>query len=135
MEHLVKTEPVTVAIADVNPAVVDAVRSLIDADERVSLVGAAGDAEGLARLLDDGGPAVLIVDPAIYGRGASERLRQTAEKHPGMGIVVVDLLDVDGHHPTRGAADGMVVLSKLATPGAWIDAVLAVTNRGDDEDR
>lgn len=124
------TEPVTVAVADVNPAVVEAIRSLLAADERVCLVGSAGDAEALDRLLGDRRPAVLIVDLSIFGRGAVDHLWAAAAEHPGMGIVLVDLLDVDGRYPARGSGGGVVVLSKLAPPGDWIEAVLAVAGCG-----
>jgi hypothetical protein len=51
-----------------------------------------------------------------------------------MGIVLVDLLDADGRFPPRGAVDRTVVLSKLAAPGAWIDAILAVVDRSERPD-
>lgn len=114
----------SVLIADPSPAMIGAVRALVDRDERLRFVGSARDAETLAALLQEMLPEVVVLDPSIFGRGAAECLARIAADHPATGIVLTDLLDADLRLAAPGLGTRPVVLSKLAGPEGWIEAIL-----------
>jgi DNA-binding NarL/FixJ family response regulator len=128
---------VRLAVVDDSFLVREAVTGLLDADDRVRVVGAASDFDSAIRLVDEQCPQVVVTDVRMPPSGTDEgiqlacRLQRT---HPPIGVVVLSQY-VNPEYAMRlleGGAGGRAYLLKdrITEADQLMDAVLAVAVGG-----
>lgn len=130
------TEPVRVLLVDDHPVFREGFAALLGSMEGVSVVGTAGDgAQALeaveALLADDGaGCDVVVMDvqmPVLDGVQATRRL---AERHPGLGVVVLTMSEEDATVLDAIRAGARGYLLKGAEPDEVLRAIGTVAGGG-----
>jgi DNA-binding NarL/FixJ family response regulator len=89
-------DKIRVLIADDHTLVRQGLSALFTAVPDIEVVAEAADgAEAIARA-EDASPDVILMDLQMPGIHGIEATRRILEKHPGLGIIVVTMLDDDG---------------------------------------
>jgi DNA-binding NarL/FixJ family response regulator len=121
--------PARVLIADDEPLFVDTVRALLSSDDRVEVVGTAGnghDAVDLAVALD---PDVTLMDismPMLDGIEATRRIR---EQLPGACVLVLTGSSISADVDRARQAGVAAFLTKDRIGTQLVDAILEVADR------
>lgn len=119
--------PVTLAIAEKSPLLLDGMRKLFESDPRFNLVGAVGDGERFLSLLDAHAFDVGVIGwdiPHLDGRGVLQALRGRG----GAPRIVVFTGNNDPDVPRQVMTlGGAGFCSKREPPEALIDTVIAVS--------
>ncbi|MBF8190935.1 response regulator transcription factor [Nonomuraea sp. K274] len=115
---------IRVLIADDHPVVRQGLRTFLDLQDDITVVGEAGDGERAVELVGDLAPDVLLLDlkmPVLDGLGALERLTGSATRV----VVLTSVSDRSDVGPAmRAGAAGF--LYKDVDPPALVQAVRAV---------
>jgi DNA-binding NarL/FixJ family response regulator len=93
----VSVEPrITVLLADDNLLVREGVRTLLDLEDDLEVVGVAVDGEEVLRLADELAPQVLVTDirmPPTFTREGIDAAKLVRARHPGTGVVILSQFD------------------------------------------
>ena len=87
--------PIRVFLADDHELVRYALRSLLDAEADVEIVGEAGDTEGVIAGCVASKPDVLLLDLHMPGDGGVEACRRVRERLPQTAVLVLTSFDED----------------------------------------
>jgi DNA-binding NarL/FixJ family response regulator len=101
----------TVVLADDHQMVRQGLRSLLRSDAAVRLVGEAADGREALRLVEELRPDVLVVDLMLPGLDGFEVTRQSRQRSPATGVVVLSM-HADAAYvleALRAGANGYVV--------------------------
>jgi DNA-binding NarL/FixJ family response regulator len=82
-------QPVRVLLVDDEPMFIEALKALLEADERVNVVAVAGNGADAVELALAEGPDVALVDLALPGIGGLETTRLLLAQTPTMKVVVL----------------------------------------------
>jgi DNA-binding NarL/FixJ family response regulator len=82
---------INVAIADGSSVVRNNMRSLLETESYIGIVGEAADGLEAVRMVERLKPNVLVVDLAIGGMNGIEIIKQVGRRSPGTGVVVFSM--------------------------------------------
>lgn len=118
--------PIRVLVIDDHPLFREGVASLMAHAEDVDLVGEGSSGEKALQLADTLHPDVVLMDLHMPGLGGIEATRTITRRHPGIGVIVLTMLDDDDSvfAALRAGASGYVL--KDAGPDQIVRAVEAV---------
>ncbi|HEY7666755.1 MAG TPA: EAL domain-containing protein [Actinomycetota bacterium] len=87
------TEPITVLIADDEPSLRDALTELFAHEERVVLVGAAGDADEAISMAETRRPDVAILDVSMPAGGGPRAAREIIRLSPATRVIALSAFE------------------------------------------
>lgn len=118
--------PIRVLVIDDHPLFREGVASLMAHAEDVDLVGEGSSGEKALQLADTLHPDVVLMDLHMPGLGGIEATRTITRRHPGIGVIVLTMLDDDDSvfAAIRAGARGYVL--KDAERGSLLRAVRAI---------
>lgn len=87
--------PVRVMIVEDQDIVRRGLATLLELDERVEVVGEAGDGIEALRRVSRLGPDVALVDVRMPGMDGVELTRRLAAEHPGVAVIILTTFDDD----------------------------------------
>jgi EAL domain-containing protein (putative c-di-GMP-specific phosphodiesterase class I)/CheY-like chemotaxis protein len=87
------TEPIRVLIADDEPALRGALADLLEHEDDVVLIGAAGDADEAIALAGDERPDVALVDVSMPAGGGARAAREIARCSPGTRVIALSAFE------------------------------------------
>lgn len=116
----------TIVLADDHPVVRRGLRSLLEGEADLQVIGEAGDGIEAVRLTERLKPDVILVDLMMPGMTGLEVTRQIVSRVPRTQVVVLSMYDSDAYvrEAVRGGASGYVL--KEASPSDLVDAIRAV---------
>ena len=125
-EPALKTDGVTVVIADDQTLFRSGLARLLQEDPRVRVIGEAADGAEAVALAVERQPDVVLMDVRMPGVDGIEATRRIAEAAPGVRVLVLSTLDADNHviQALRAGASGYVL--KDSRPEAIVSSLLAV---------
>jgi DNA-binding NarL/FixJ family response regulator len=82
---------INVAIADGSSVVRNNMRSLLETESYIGIVGEAADGLEAVRMVECLKPNVLVVDLAIGGMNGIEIIKRVCRRSPGTGVVVFSM--------------------------------------------
>jgi len=123
------TKPIRVLIADDHHLFAEALEAILGGDERVAVVGRAGDGREAVELTRELDPDVVLMDlsmPVLDGIGAIRELRGVGEQ---VGILVLSGSNsrVDVDRSREAGASGYVTKDRIASE--LVDAIVEVAAR------
>ncbi|MCI4062067.1 response regulator transcription factor [Micromonospora sp. R77] len=121
-------EPIRVAVVDDHPVFRLGMTALLASTPGLVVVGEAADADGALRVAALHRPDVIIMDLHLGGRSGVEATREIVAGHPGIGVLVVTMLDDDDWVFAALRAGARGYLLKGAAPAEVERAVRAVAN-------
>ena len=92
--------PITVFLADDNLIVREGVKSLLELEEDVDVVGQGADYDELVAGADATHPQVIVTDirmPPNFSREGIEAAKHVRKRHPGTGVVILSQFDDPGY--------------------------------------
>jgi EAL domain-containing protein (putative c-di-GMP-specific phosphodiesterase class I)/CheY-like chemotaxis protein len=89
----VATEPIRVLIADDEPALRGALADLLEHEDDVVLIGAAGDADEAIALAGDERPDVALVDVSMPAGGGARAAREIARCSPDTRVIALSAFE------------------------------------------
>ncbi|MFI7433950.1 response regulator [Micromonospora haikouensis] len=120
---------IRVAVVDDHPVFRLGMTALLASTPGLEVVGEAADADEAVRVADLTSPEVIIMDLHLGGgRSGVEATREIVGRHPGIGVLVVTMLDDDDSVFAALRAGARGYLLKGAAPGEVDRAVRAVAN-------
>jgi DNA-binding NarL/FixJ family response regulator len=82
-------KPIRVLLVDDEPMFLEAVRALLDLDERIDVVGTSDNGESALELADERRPDVALVDLAMPGMNGYEVTKRLLKSLPSMRVLAV----------------------------------------------
>ncbi|SCF44601.1 response regulator transcription factor [Micromonospora mirobrigensis] len=119
---------IRVAVVDDHPVFRLGMTALLASTVGLEVVGEAPDADGALRVAELRTPDVIIMDLHLGGRSGVEATREIVARHPGIGVLVVTMLDDDDWVFAALRAGARGYLLKGAAPAEVERAVRAVAN-------
>jgi two-component system nitrate/nitrite response regulator NarL len=120
---------IRVLIADDHRLFAEALEAMLSADERIAVVGRAGDGGQAVQLALELAPDIVLMDismPVMDGFEATQRIR---EQHPRVGVLMLtgsnSPLDVD--RARQSGVAGYITKDRIAAH--LIDAIIEVAGR------
>lgn len=131
------TAPITVFLADDNIIVREGVRTLLERQGDLRVVGVAEDFDGVISGVLATGPNVLVTDirmPPTFQREGIEAAREVRQRCPGTGVVILSQYD-DPEYAVSLVAEGSagygyLLKDHIAEGTQLVDAVRAVATGG-----
>ncbi|MFJ5925909.1 response regulator [Kitasatospora sp. NPDC092948] len=120
------TVPPTVLLADVQPAVRQGVRSMIEASGGAAVVGEAGTTGEVLAATSRHRPDVLVLDPQMDESAGVRVISQVLRLTPETGVLVFSTLDDDKAVAAAFHAGARGYLVKRATADQIVRGILAV---------
>jgi DNA-binding NarL/FixJ family response regulator len=121
---------IKVLLADDDGSFVECLRTMVDEQPRLSVVGVAGDGLEAIELVDELGPEAVVIDlhmPRLDGVSAVARMRQD---HPGLSLIA---MTADGapdlHRAVAEAGADAVVLKHNNLVHALTNEIVAARER------
>ncbi len=116
----------TIVLADDHPVVLQGLRTLLEAEPELRVVGETGDGLEAVRLTERLQPDVLVLDLILPGLGGMEVARQVTARVPKTRVLVLSMLHNEAYvlEALRNGAAGYVL--KAACARELVDAVRAV---------
>jgi len=98
---------------------------VLDADERIDVVGEASDGPGAVRSVRELHPDVVLMDIEMPGGDGLSATRDIVRLSPGTRVLVLTMFDLDEYvfHALRAGASGFLL--KTTPPTDLVSAVLA----------
>ncbi|MFD8479892.1 response regulator [Kitasatospora sp. NPDC059673] len=118
--------PLTVLLADMQPAVRQGVRSMVEACDGAAVVGEAGTTGEVLAATARHRPDVLVLDPQMDDSAGMRMINQVVRLTPATGVLVFSTLDDDKAVAAAFHAGARGYLVKRATADQIVRAVLAV---------
>lgn len=106
--------PVTVVLVDDHAGMRRSLRSLLEGEDDIRVVGEAGDMEAAVAEVERAAPDVLVLDARLPDRRGVEAIHELRAGAPAMEIVVVtmDHSAAFAHHALEAGAVGFVLKDK-----------------------
>ena len=125
-----EVEQITVILADDHNVIRAGLRSLLEAEADLRVIGEAADAPGAAKLAEDRRPHVLVLDLQMPGADPRADVPRLRERAPDTAIVVLTMQD-----DPRGArallrAGAAAYVLKQAAERQLVDAIRTVAGGG-----
>jgi two-component system, NarL family, invasion response regulator UvrY len=130
--------PVRVLIADDHPVVRQGLKSMLDADPEVDVVGEARDGDEAFELAHQVEWDVAVLDYSMPGRGGVELLADVKHDYPEKPVLILSIYPEDPHglRALKAGAAGYIskesagdeltaAVKKVATGGRYISSTLA----------
>ena len=119
-------DTIRVLLADDHTIVRKGLRSLLDSDIGIIIVGEAKDGREAVKKAEKLQPDVVVMDIAMPGLNGLEATRQIKKRFPGMKIIILTVHANEEYvlQTLRVGASGYLV--KKAAPGDLIEAIQAV---------
>jgi len=120
---------IKVVLADDDGLFVEFLRTMVDEQPRLSVVGVADDGLEAIELVEELAPEAVVIDlhmPRLDGVSAVARMRQD---NPGLGLIALTGDSEPGLHRAVEEAGADAVLLKGAPIEALADKILAVGQR------
>ena len=123
------TSAVRVLIADDEPLFVEMVQALLDRDERVEVVGTAGDGKMAVELALALAPDVILMDISMPFLDGIEATRRIREHHPTACILVLtgSSISADIDRSRQAGVAGFLTKDRIGTQ--LVDAILDLGSR------
>ena len=129
--------PITVFLADDNLIVREGVRALIQRHRDLTVVGVAGDYDGVIGGAAATSPQVLVTDirmPPSFQREGIDAAKEVRHRHPGTGVVVLSQYE-DPEYAVSLLAEGSagygyLLKDHVAEGNQLVDAIRAVATGG-----
>ena len=86
---------IKVLLVDDHPLIRQAVRTILEKEQDISVVGEAGNGEQAIELTEKLSPDVVIMDFSMPGMNGLEATRRIKARFPGVSILVLTVLDND----------------------------------------
>jgi DNA-binding NarL/FixJ family response regulator len=90
-----KRQPIRILIADDQPVFRCGLRALLQGEADLQIVGEATDCAEAARLVDNLGPHILLIDLATQGALGAQILQRIARSHPDLRIILLLAADAE----------------------------------------
>lgn len=123
------SKPIRVLIADDHRLFAEALEAILGADERIEVVGRAGDGQAALELTRTLRPDVVLMDLSMPVLDGIEATRQIKERHRKVCVLVLTgsnaRADVD--RSREAGAAGYVTKDRIASE--LVDAILEVARR------
>lgn len=125
-----QAEQITVVLADDHNVIRAGLRSLLEAEAGLRVIGEAADAAGAAKLAEDRRPHVLVLDLQMPGADPRADIPRLRERAPDTAIVVLTM-----QNDPRGARDllragAAAYVLKQAAERQLVDAIHTVAGGG-----
>jgi DNA-binding NarL/FixJ family response regulator len=129
VEAIAHDNRIRVLIADDHRLFAEALQAILDADERIEVVGQAGDGREAVQLAAKLGPDVILMDISMPVMDGIEAARQIRGTDDGASILILtgsnSRADVD--RARQAGAAGYVTKDRIAAE--LIDAIIEVVDR------
>ncbi len=122
--------PISVVIVDDHQMFREGIRSRIDGESDMTVVGETGTAEEAIALVARPDPDVLILDIRLPNMSGLEAARLLRKKHPGLSILLLTGYDFDQYVRAAARARIQGYLLKDSPQEALIDAVREIARGG-----
>jgi len=120
--------PLRVLVVDDHPVFRMGLAALLASLEGIEVVAEASDAPSAVAVADEHAPDVVIMDLHLGDSSGVEATREIVRRHPGMGVLVVTMMDDDDSVFASMRAGARGYLLKGAAPAEVERAVRAVAN-------
>lgn len=97
----------TIVVADDHPIVREGLRTVLEREKDLSVVGEANDGLEAVRLVEQHRPALLIVDLRMPGMSGLEVAQQVARRFPETRVLILSMYGGEGY-VTEALANGVV---------------------------
>ena len=97
----------TIVVADDHPIVREGLRTVLEREKDLSVVGEANDGLEAVRLVEQHRPALLIVDLRMPGMSGLEVAQQVARRFPDTRVLILSMYGGEGY-VTEALANGVV---------------------------
>ena len=127
--HMPKSPPIKVLIADDHRLFAEALRAILEGDDRVAVVGRAGDGQEAVDLAGALKPDVVLMDlsmPVLDGVEATRAIRATGQKVCILVLTGSNSRD-DVDRSRAAGASGYVTKDRIASE--LVDAIVEVATR------
>ncbi|MFN2389161.1 MAG: response regulator [Actinomycetota bacterium] len=119
-------EPVRVVLVDDHDLLRRGIKTMLETEDDVTVVGEAADGMGLADLVEETQPDVVLIDVVMPNKDGIESTRDVKHRYPNVGVVVLS-----GHDEQRFVFDAVKAgasgyLLKTAGLDEVVDTVRAV---------
>jgi len=114
-----------VLIADDQRLILNAVRSALQDDDEIEVVGAASRGADVMRLVDDERPDLVLLDHRMAGTGIA-CIRRIKERHPEMKIVMLSVSETSSDIAEALEAGGDAYVGKRINPADLAPALRQV---------
>jgi NarL family two-component system response regulator LiaR len=118
------TGPIRVLLVDDESIFLHALRALLDHDERVEVVGEAGNAVQALRVAAEVHPDVVLIDLALPGMDGFETTRRLIADSPTLKVIAVSGLSNDEAEEAARAAGATTFLYKGGLHDEIADAIV-----------
>jgi len=118
---------IRILLVDDHTILREALRSMLEQDPRMQVVGETGDGETALQMAQEYAPDVIVMDIAMRGLSGIETTRRLRAKHPGMKVLALST------HVERGIVMQMLdagangYISKSAAGNELMQGIRAVT--------
>jgi two-component system response regulator NreC len=92
-----KTEPISIVLADDHRVVREGIRALLEAEPDFLVVAEAADGLAAAELTERHRPAILVLDLLLPGLGGLDVLRRVSRRSPKTRVVVLSMHATEAH--------------------------------------
>jgi DNA-binding NarL/FixJ family response regulator len=123
-----ETSKIRVLIADDHPLFRDGMHGLLDSVEKTEVVGEAENGEEAVRKAAELRPDVILMDLNMPGMNGIAATREVLARNPGVGILVVTMLEDDDSVFAAMRAGALGYLLKGASQEEVLRAINAVAN-------
>jgi DNA-binding NarL/FixJ family response regulator len=120
--------PIRVFVADDHELVRYALRTLLEAEKDIEVVGESGDTAGVIAGCSDTSPDVLLLDLRMPGDGGVEACRRVREQRPATAVLVLTSFDEDDEVFGALSAGAAGYLLKDTPPEKLASAIRAVAD-------
>lgn len=118
--------PVRVLLADDHALFRKGIAKLLDADDRIAVVGDAADGREAIRKAEQLRPDVVMLDLKLPKMTGIEVARELIERYPRMRVLIVTGVDADNYLTEALAAGASGYLLKESEPDAVVAAIMCV---------
>ena len=119
-------DEIRVLLADDHTIVRKGLRSLLEREAGMVVVGEAQDGREAVELVEDLQPDVVVMDIAMPRLNGLEATRRIKTRSPGVGVVVLSMHTDEGYIRQLLAAGGSGYLAKQTVPGDLVTAIRTV---------
>jgi DNA-binding NarL/FixJ family response regulator len=123
---MTRTQPIRVAIADDHPVFRAGLRTVVEESPILEYVGEASNGEEAIAVAAGQQPDVLLMDIHMPGTSGIDATRRVLAEHPGLGVLMLTMLEDDTSVFAAMRAGARGYLLKGAAPDDIVRAITAV---------